>query len=336
MKKLLQLLIVKFFTVSVLAGIISLPGTISLIVELVIADLQTVNTVVDSADIIIKLSASGGIAPYIFTLKTGPSHGNISAFDQTTGFLTYTPDNSYVGVDACTFTVTDSLGISSLPGTVSICIKDTAPTVYSQTIENIIVDSLENIIILTGIDLGEEELTFTVPQISEHGGKIVQASPGSATIVYSPAHGFIGQDSFSFTATNTSNQTSLPATVMITVLDTTPIAYSRGIRTISNIPISVTLSGLDLGNEPLTFALETLPLHGTIVGLPATSSDGSIIVMYTPDTNYVGLDSFDFTVINTSLFVSLAATIEIVSIALPVSSAQNTSLLHIVSKYAGC
>lgn len=241
MKRLLQILYISFLTVGIVEGTTSSPGKISLIIERVVANAQTVSVIVNSDHNPILLTSSGGTAPYLFTLGVGPSHGTLSEFDASSGAVMYTPTLGYLGVDSFAFTVKDSLGISSCVGTISI-----------------------------------------------------------------------------------------------NVLDTTPTAESRCVSTISNVPINIHICGEDLGKEPLTFALAVLPSCGIVTGFPCVSTTGEIIVFYTPNNNYAGSDSFQFTVENTSLLTSAPATVTINIVAIPlINTSISPSLIHIVSKYAG-
>ena len=241
MKKLLQILYISFLTIGIVEGATSSPGKISIVVERVVADAQTVSVIVNSANNPIVLTSSGGTAPYTFTLGVGPSHGALSGFDASSGAVLYTPTLGYFGVDSFMFTAKDSLGIASSVGTISILVKGIAPA-----------------------------------------------------------------------------------------------AESRCVNTISNIPINIRICGEDLGKEPLTFALVVLPSCGTVTGFPVISTTGEVTVIYTPNNNYAGKDTFQFTVENRSLLTSEPATINICIVAIPSMNASiNPSLIHMISKYAG-
>lgn len=226
-------------------------------------------------------------------------------------------------------------GATSSPATIFIIVKNALPRACLQEIADIVVDSVDNEITLVGIDEDEDVLTYNIPEQSDCGGRLTQVFPGSAMIRYTPAVGFIGQDSFLFTVTDDCFLTSLPAKVTITVVNTNPIAESKNINTMSGVPTNIHLCAQDLGNELLTFTLVTPPSCGTLSGFPVISANGEIIVVYTSNKNYVGTDSFEFVATNSSLLTSQPATVSINIGALPISNSQNASLIHIVSKYAG-
>ncbi len=70
-----------------------------------------------------------------------------------------------------------------------------------------------------------------------------------------------------------------------------PVAQSQNTATERNTTKSLALLATDAGNHPLTYAVLTQPAHGIISG---TAPD----VVYWPDANFVGNDSFTFRVDN--------------------------------------
>ena len=68
-----------------------------------------------------------------------------------------------------------------------------------------------------------------------------------------------------------------------------PIAENQEVTTIQNSSIEITLVATDENNDPLTYIIVGEPTNGTI-----TISDN--IVIYTPNTDYFGEDSFTFKV----------------------------------------
>ena len=54
-----------------------------------------------------------------------------------------------------------------------------------------------------------------------------------------------------------------------------------------NSSLEILLGGIDDDGDPIAFSVVTQPIHGTLTGIPPN-------LVYQPDTNYVGLDSFDF------------------------------------------
>jgi Bacterial Ig domain len=127
--------------------------------------------------------------------------------------------------------------------------------------------------------------TFTYAQATPVSHGNVTLANEIAT--YTPAHDYIGLDSFTYTVTDV-NGTSLPATVSINVL-ATPEAQPFEFTIPMNTTKSITLAASDATPAgAFTYATVDLPMHGsvTLVGDLAT---------YTPATGYSGPDSYTYT-----------------------------------------
>jgi Ca2+-binding RTX toxin-like protein len=83
--------------------------------------------------------------------------------------------------------------------------------------------------------------------------------------------------------------------VDVTPVNAAPTAAEQQVRVMWNGSLAITLTGDD-GDpdavQTLTYAIVTFPSHGTISGFDAATG----ALTYTPDANYVGPDSFTFTV----------------------------------------
>jgi uncharacterized protein YxeA len=67
-----------------------------------------------------------------------------------------------------------------------------------------------------------------------------------------------------------------------------PVANNQAVTTNKNTAKAITLTATDANNDPLTYSIVTQPAHGTITGGTGPSRT------YTPNSNYVGPDSFTF------------------------------------------
>ena len=56
--------------------------------------------------------------------------------------------------------------------------------------------------------------------------------------------------------------------------------------------MSGTLTGSDTDSQPLTYAIGSIPTHGSLTSFNASTG----VFTYTPTTGYYGADSFTFTV----------------------------------------
>jgi hypothetical protein len=98
---------------------------------------------------------------------------------------------------------------------------------------------------------------------------------------------------------------SVEATISITVLplNDAPLAISQSLETNEDTPLNILLTGSDIDGDEITFEVLTQPTSGTLSG---TAPD----LVYTPNADFVGTDSFTF-VVNDGQVNSAAASISI-------------------------
>ena len=173
------------------------------------------------------------------------------------------------------------------------------------------------IITLTGSDVDGDPLTFSVATNPAHG----TLSGTAPNLTYTPAAGYIGPDSFTFSA-NDGQATSAAATVDISVthVNHAPTANAQSLTTAEDTSVAVTLTGSDADGDPLTYLIVNAPAHGTLSGTAPN-------LTYTPNANYNGPDSFTFKV-NDGLADSAPAAVDITVTAVndaPVANAQSVT-----------
>ncbi|MBP9779339.1 tandem-95 repeat protein [Candidatus Gracilibacteria bacterium] len=210
--------------------------------------------------------------------------------------IIYTPIQDTCGLDTFTYQIADQSGATSGSGNVAVdlqCTND-APTVsdsnYTMTGNVLTQSGLYLSGGLSGSDIDLDTLTYTLGSGTTHGGLIFNTG---GSFSYTPAIGFTGSDSFTYSATDGLMTTGI-ATVSITVNtnnhNTVPVAYSGLFITNEDTLLVGSLSGTDLEGTPLVFSLGSGATHGII----ALTSTGQFT--YTPSANYSGGDSFTFRV----------------------------------------
>ena len=280
-----------FTYVAINAGGASAPATVSVTVNPAppVAGPVTTTVAYGSSNNAMPLNLSGGSAASVAT-PILPTNGTVSV---TGTAISYTPNPGYFGPDSFTYTATNAAGTSA-PATVSITVNPQPPTAVALDIE-FEQDSANHFV--AGVFNGGAPTSVAVVNPVANGSVMVF----SLGFIYTPAAGFFGPDSFTYTATNAGG-TSAPATVTITVLQTLPVAdaVSEGVAfNATNAPIALSISG----GVADSVATPTLPTHGTVSVTGAT-------VTYTPNTNYAGSDSFTYTATN-SRGTSAPATVEV-------------------------
>jgi hypothetical protein len=237
-----------------------------------------------------------------------PAHGTLSGFDAATGAATYTPDLGYAGSDQFTLTVTDDAAAGGSALTTATTVTVTVTPVNRQPVANdqdISVGQNAPRTIVLGHDADAEvtqQLTLTIVT-SPSRGTLSGFDPATGQVTYTPETDYLGTDTFQFTLTDdaaageSAALVSRQATVSITVVerDHRPTADGQSAATAEDTALPLTLTGDD--GEPdavqvLTFAIDTPPSHGLLIDFdPSTGT-----VIYYPDPDYNGADSFAFTV----------------------------------------
>ena len=93
-----------------------------------VAESQSVTTKQDTS-VTINLDATDKDGDGLtYSLKSSPSHGSLSSFNEDTGSVVYNPDSDYTGSDSFTFTASDETSTSNT-GKVSITVNSAAPEV---------------------------------------------------------------------------------------------------------------------------------------------------------------------------------------------------------------
>nr|WP_261341202.1 Ig-like domain-containing protein [Fimbriiglobus ruber] len=286
------------FTVADSDGLTSLPAYVSEIVTLPVALPATATTETGVAKTIAVLtgasSAAAPIDPTTVAVPTAPGHGTVS-ISPTTGAITYTSAAGFTGTDTFTYTVKDTNGIASVPATVSVVVdQPQAPDVTVSTPENTAV-----VIPITIQIPPSDSIVTTLVSITggpSHGTATL--NPATNAITYTPAAGFTGTDTLTYSAVDGSGAVSNTATVVITVLGPTngthDVVNPIAARTDAGTPVAVDVLSVDsspVGLAPGTVTVQTAPANGTTAVNPTTGA-----ITYTPAAGFTGTDSFTYSV----------------------------------------
>lgn len=217
---------------------------------------------------------------FTFNVVDSPKHGTLWNYPKV---ATYYPTNGFSGTDSFTYRANDGKDDGPI-ATMRFTVLDAnnPPDVQDASLVTKVSQPAE--VHLAATDLDEDPLTYLIVDRPQHG-----TLDGSGTnYVYEPTPGFLGQDRFTFQASDGIDLSGL-ATVNIKVTDqnTAPIAEDFSVRTLVNSPTNITLRATDPESNPLNFHLVTRPKNGKVAGKGA-------VLLYSPNANFIGSDRFTF------------------------------------------
>jgi gliding motility-associated-like protein len=258
--------------------------TVTPVVDAPIANNQSVPVPEDVPTAITLSGSDPDGSAVTYSIVSVPTHGTLSG---TAPNLTYTPDLNYNGGDSFTFKVNDGTTDSNIATvTITVTPVNDSPIANSQ---NATYDlNTPKAITLTGSDIDGDLLTYTVITPPSNGS----LSGSAPNITYTPNMGFVGSDSFTFKVNDGTTDSNI-ATVSLnlaTVINNPPVANNQNVPVVQeDTPTPIILSANDIDGDALTYIIVTPPAHGTLSGTGPN-------VIYTPDPNYSGPDSFVFKV----------------------------------------
>ncbi|BAJ00515.1 Ig-like domain-containing protein [Shewanella violacea] len=234
------------------------------------------------------------LAPESVSIFSAPTHGVVSI--SATGELTYTPNADYFGDDSFSYTVKDAEGAVSLPGTVSVSLAsiNDAPRL-DDDMAQLMEDGVNDINVL-GNDLdidGELVLaSLMVTVMPEHGTVSILAS---GLLRYTPDDNYYGADSFSYSINDNDGVTS-EANVQITIdsINDRPMAQDDGAVLDEDSLITLDILANDTDLDGALDVSSVIIINAPTSGIVEVNSDGSLL--YIPDANFNGSDSFSYQV----------------------------------------
>ncbi len=230
------------------------------------ADAKSITGITESTSANVTLSGSDAeLCDLTFTIVSSPANGTLGTLSDApctsgnpnhdTATIKYTPFNFYNGSDSFTYKVNDGV-VDSPVATVSLTIDpvNQAPKADPKTVT--LTQDSSKTIPLSGTDIETCGLTFSVVAQPSHGS-LSTITPGGclpsgintghASVVYTPAAGYSGPDSFTYKVTDGGDPSgctggapacsaaldSAPATVSITV---NPLVHTFIVNSIGDAP----------------------------------------------------------------------------------------------------
>ena len=214
---------------------------------------------------------------------TSPLHGSVVV--NSNGTITYTPVAKFSGQDSFSYTISDGNG-GSASATVNIQVNfvNYAPIANDQTVNTS--EDISLPIALGATDANGDPLTFSIASQPSHGS--LSPASGNSNFTYTPNLNYNGQDSFTFKANDGRVDSNL-ATVSVTVIpvNDAPVASDQTASGNEDSTIPITLAASDVDGDSLSYSVTSNPSQGVLGGTAPN-------LVYTPNPNFNGLDSFAF------------------------------------------
>lgn len=245
------------------------------------AEDQNVMTPEDTPVAVTLTGSDPDLDALTFAIVSPPANGTLTG---TPPNVTYSPALNYTGPDSFSFKAND--GSQDSPDatvTLSVTPVNDPPVAFDQAVPYDM-DTPKGIT-LTGSDPDGDGLTFAVT-LQPSSGTLSGTPPN---VTYTPNAGFTGNDSFRFTV-NDGTVTSAEATVSLNVnplSNQAPVATDQSVTTAEDVSVQIVLAATDANGDALTYTITQLPANGTV---NATGAN----VVYTPDQDFFGSDSFRF------------------------------------------
>ncbi|QYZ66903.1 MAG: tandem-95 repeat protein [Gammaproteobacteria bacterium (ex Lamellibrachia satsuma)] len=231
--------------------------------------------------------------PLSVTGMTLPAHGQL--LDNSDGTITYNHDGGESTSDSFTYTAFDGADASAVT-TVTLTINpvNDAPVANDDSF-SVGFNSSNNLldVLVNDTDAEGSALTINTPLgATSHGGTV---SIDGGAISYTPADGFNGTETFTYSMTDgTAN--SADATVTVIVSDNQAPLITEGVSTTVTMdedstptPFSLTLNATDVEGDVLTWSVDTQATNGVAT---ASGTGNSMVVTYVPTADLNGPDSF--------------------------------------------
>jgi hypothetical protein len=236
------------------------------------------------ADTVLNVPASGVLgndagSTLVVSTHTQPSDGSVVV--NADGSYSYTPPAGFSGVTSFSYTASDGTGSYTQTVTVTVTPVAVDDTADGDVDGEIVVTPTE----LLGDDLGTT-LAVTGGTDGAHG-TVVVAPDG--TVTYTPEPGFSGQDTFTYTITGAGGTATATVTVLVRPSAPDDAVRTRVDETVDSVTGRLLSAARGTG---LSVARYTPTSHGTVV----VDADGTF--HYTPNTGYVGADSFSYTLVD--------------------------------------
>jgi uncharacterized delta-60 repeat protein len=246
-----------------------------------VANSLNISTAQAQAASVLLSGTAAGNASLSFVILSLPQRGQLTGIAPN---LTYTPAPDVTGSDSFTYAVSDG-ATQSPAATVSINVLHVNHPPTANPLSYTGPDATPLNVTLSGTDPDGDTLAYEIKNTPQHG----QLSGTPPALIYTPAPGFIGTDSFTYAARDgTAQSASALVSINIAHVNHPPAASALNYSGGEGTALNIALSGTDPDGDALSYQIGNGPQHGQLSGSPPT-------ITYTPEAGFHGADSFSYT-----------------------------------------
>ncbi|WP_291085787.1 Ig-like domain-containing protein [Flavobacterium sp. BFFFF1] len=260
---------------------------------------------------------------YSISIVDAPANGTAVINNQgtpgnpTDDTITYTPNPSFYGADSFVYEISDIDGDTSM-ATVTLYVSEDGfyePPFATNDIATTDEDNPVTIAVIGNDSFGSEGPgSLSIASQPVNGTAVINdngtpADPLDDTITYTPNANYNGPDTFTYSITDSSGNAATGSVTVNIVPDVPsadlPVAVNDNAVTMEDTPVTIAVVTNDdlVGSTTWTLAITTPPSNGWAVvnnnGTPGDVSDDTIT--YTPNPNYNGIDSLDYSYLDANL-----------------------------------
>jgi len=241
-----------------------------------------------------------------YSFTNAPTGATINS---STGVFSFTPtEEQGPGTYTVTISATDGISTDSEIITITVVEVNTKPVANDISTSTNEDTNKEIALTASDSDLPQNNLTYSKVAGPAHGSVTVTGNKAT----YTPIANYNGLDSFTYKANDgIADSEAATVTITVTAINDSPVAvndsYTTGEDTVYTIEYSSLLSNdtdIDTNHNNLTVSAVSGPVYGTVVNSPSENK-----VIFTPNANYFGTASFDYTITDGSLTSTATVTI---------------------------
>ncbi|APD87550.1 hypothetical protein BM527_16445 [Alteromonas sp. Mex14] len=258
------------------------------------------------------------------SVKITVAANNGVAESDADGVVTYTPNTNFFGEDSFSYTVQDINGDTSNDALVTVTVApvNDAPSISGTPTTTVIAGKAYQFKPSVS-DIDSNTLTFSIEN-KPAWGTFNGATGELAGVPDETDAGLYENITVTVSDEEGLSARLLPFTIeVISKASLTPTAFNANVQAVEDEAVAIAVQASDPNNLPLIYEVIQQPQSGTLSGsLPN--------VIYTPNENYFGLDSFEFTASNgeyTSSPATISVNVEAVNDA-PIANDDETTVLQ--------